>query len=175
MEVILCHCFWVMNPCLVCCGKKFTVYIINVVTWGGESWMLFCFAITCNHVLVIVLLLIGQTVQPWMLKMREAQEAFQQQSQLSHWIMNRWTPHSWCYNYIWMRVLQWHHRYSCENPESVYSTEVDGKEQLNPEYLKGNRCKYACAAQSSSYWVLCQHFFPTTYRSCPLPVRWPLM
>ena len=33
-------------------------------------------------------------------------------SQLSHWIMNRWTPHSWCYNYIWRRVLQWHHRYS---------------------------------------------------------------
>ena len=33
-----------------------------------------------------------------------------------------------------------------ENPESVYCTEVDGKEQLNQEYLKGIRCKYACAA-----------------------------
>ena len=30
-----------------------------------------------------------------------------------------------------------------KNPESVYCTEVDGKEQLNQEYLKGIRCKYA--------------------------------
>ena len=38
-----------------------------------------------------------------------------------------------------------------ENPGSVYCSKVDWKEQLNQEYLKGIRCKYACTAQSVSY------------------------
>ena len=38
------------------------------------------------------------------------------------------------FTHIFQQVLN-------ENPDSVYCTEVEGKQKLNQEYLKGIRCK----------------------------------